>query len=78
MYKNTKISKMLQEEYGSNRIIIGKGDGNIYFDIPDNPEVFAELIKKMLMALALRNMDDHIHELAEAIEELVPSDNEVN
>ena len=73
-----KISKMLQDKYGANRLLIGKSNGMIFFDIPDDPKVFAELIKKMFMALALRDLDDHIHELAKAMEELMPSDNQLN
>ena len=73
-----KISKILQDKYGSNRLLIGKSNGMIFFDIPDDPKVFAELIKKMFMALAVRDLDDHIHALAEEMEKLLPSDKDLN
>lgn len=71
MKPHLEISKQLQDLYGPNRIVIGKAGGKIYFDLPDDPEVFAELIKKMFLALAIRDMGDHLHALAEAMEQIV-------
>ena len=71
MKPHLEISKQLQDLYGPNRIVIGKADGNIYFDLPDDPEVFAHLIKRMFQALAVRDMGEHLHALAEAMEEII-------
>lgn len=71
MKPHLEISKQLQDLYGSNRIVIGKAKGKIYLDLPDDPEVFAHLIKKMLMAMAVREMDEHIQALAQAMEEII-------
>ena len=70
MDKHIKISKQLQDLYGNNRIVIGKADGQIYFDLPDDPKVFAHLIKRMFQALAVREMDEHIDELEKVMKEL--------
>lgn len=69
MKPHIEISKQLQDLYGPNRIVIGKADGNIYFDLPDDPEVFAYLIKRMFMALAVRGMDEHIEALTNSLRE---------
>ena len=78
MKPHLEISKQLQDLYGSNRIVIGKAGEKIYFDLPDDPKVFAELIKKLMMSLVIRNLDEHIHALAEEMEKLMPSDNDLN
>ena len=64
MKPHLEISKQLQDLYGPN------GE-KIYFDLPDSPEVFAHLIKRMFQALAVRDMGDHLHALAEAMEEMI-------
>ena len=74
MDKHIIISKQLQELYGNNRIVIGKADGQIYFDLPDDPKVFAHLIKRMFEALAVREMDSHIEALFAAVDELFQAD----
>jgi hypothetical protein len=71
MKPHIEISKQLQDLYGPNRIVIGKAGEKIYFDLPDSPEVFAHLIKRMFQALAVRDMGDHLHALAEAMEEMI-------
>lgn len=71
MKPHLEISKQLQDLYGSNRIVIGKAKGKIYFDLPDDPAVFANLIKKMFMAMAVREMGEHIQALAQAMEEII-------
>ena len=76
--ENRKISKILQDKYGANRLLIGKSNGMIFFDLPDDPKIFAELIKKLMMSLVIRNLDEHIHALAEEMEKLMPSDNNLN
>ena len=78
MKPHLEISKQLQDLYGSNRIVIGKAGEKIYFDLPDDPKEFAELIKKLMMSLVIRNLDEHIHALAEEMEKLMPSDNDLN
>lgn len=79
MKPHLEISKQLQDLYGPNRIVIGKAGGKIYFDLPDDPEVFAELIKKMIIVMVKNDLDDHIDALSEAIQQtmiqiLGPSD----
>lgn len=71
MKPHLEISKQLQDLYGPNRIVIGKAGDKIYFDLPDSPEVFAHLIKRMFQALAVRDMGDHLHALAEQMEEMI-------
>ena len=71
MKPHIEISKQLQDLYGPNRIVIGKAGEKIYFDLPDDPEVFAHLIKRMFQALAVRDMDDHLHALAQQMEQLI-------
>ena len=71
MKPHIEISKQLQDLYGPNRIVIGKAGGKIYFDLPDDPEVFAHLIKRLFMALAVRDMGDHIHALARQMEDII-------
>lgn len=70
MKPHIEISKQLQDLYGPNRIVIGKAGEKIYFDLPDSPEVFAHLIKRMFQALAVHHRGDHLHALAEAMEEI--------
>ena len=71
MKPHLEISKQLQDLYGPNRIVIGKTGEKIYFDLPDSPEVFAHLITRLFMALSVRDMGDHLHALAEAMEEII-------
>lgn len=71
MKPHIEISKQLQDLYGPNRIVIGKAGEKIYFDLPDSPEVFAHLIKRMFQALAVRDMGDHLHALAQQMEEMI-------
>ena len=71
MKPHIEISKQLQDLYGNNRIVIGKAGEKIYFDLPDDPEVFAHLIKRMFQALAVRDMGDHLHALAQQMEEMI-------
>ena len=69
MKPHIEISKQLQDLYGNNRIVIGKAGEKIYFDLPDSPEVFAHLIKKMLMAMGQRGMEAHLDALTESLRE---------
>lgn len=71
MKPHLEISKQLQDLYGSNRIVIGKAGGKIYFDLPDDPEVFGELIKKMIIVLVNNHLDDHIDALSDAIQHIM-------
>ena len=71
MKPHIEISKQLQDLYGPNCIVIGKAGDKIYFDLPDDPEVFAHLIKRMFMALAVRDMGDHIAALTRQMEDII-------
>mgnify|MGYP006992101684 FL=1 len=71
MKPHLEISKQLQDLYGPNRIVIGKAGEKIYFDLPDDPAVFAHLIQRMFMALAVRDMGDHLSALAQQMEEMI-------
>lgn len=71
MEKHREISKMLQDLYGSNRIVVGKSGSKIYFDLPDDPYVFAHLVKKMLMAVGERGMEAHYDALTASLRETI-------
>lgn len=59
MDKDKKVSMMLQEMYGDKRIVIGRRDGLTYIDIPEDPETYADLMIRLLKAVAKHGLINH-------------------
>ena len=71
MKKKIEISKQLQEVYGNNRIVIGRSDGVTFVDIPDDPEVFADLMARLFATISKNDLNGHIQAFEDRLSKLI-------
>lgn len=65
-----EISSKLQDVFGNRRIVIGMADGCTYVDIPDDPEIFADLMARLLLTLGKNGCDKHMEAHLRKLDEL--------